>query len=158
MKPEAVQSSCLEVCSIPVYDSLLPCISLSLPATCCMCDCSVWGAQNPQSAAAAAGRRTNGRSPARARSRAAPGLWRRSWEHSGRREEGRERGKKSGHVGKNRLFRIPPSFLPRIPCGVHVTYRQLSLPKKKLGLHFGHVSSSSDFDDDDDGGGNSCSD
>ena len=40
--------------------------TLSLPATCCMCDCSVWGAQNPQSAAAA-GRRTGARPPAHAR-------------------------------------------------------------------------------------------
>ena len=55
-----------------------------------------------------------------------------------------------------------PSLIPApdpVRCARHVA--TIIIVKKKLGLHFGHVSSSSDFDDDDDGGGgggNSCSD
>ena len=66
----------------------------------------------------------------------------------------RERGKKSGHVGKNRLF--PSSLHSRPGSRAVCTSRNGNYNcQKKLRLNFGHVSSSSDFDDE--SGGNSCS-
>ena len=119
MKLEAVQSSRLEVCSIPVYDSLLPCIvSLWLPPAACVI--AACGGRKTHSRRRRRGdERTSARPPAHARGpRPVSGA-----AHGSIRGGGGERAREKIRSRRKKSAFSDPSLIPApdpVRCARHV--------------------------------------